>query len=277
MTPLVEVSALQVSFASRGSRSQAVRNVSFAVHGERLGIVGESGSGKSTVARALMGLLPRSAEVRAQRLAFAGIDLRSLSQRAWSGLRGRRIAMVMQDPRYSLNPVQTVGSQVAEGFRIHLRMTRVQAARRAVQALEEVQIRDPERVAMQYPHQLSGGMGQRVMIAAMLAAEPELLIADEPTSALDTTVAQQILALLDQIIVRRGMGLIMISHNLPLVSHFCDRVLVMHGGAVLEDCAADRLAAAHHPYTRALLAAIPDVRMPGRRLPVPQKDASWMP
>jgi len=249
-------------------KSTVVREVEFSLSGGRLGIVGESGSGKSTVARALMGLLPKTAHISAKRLAFRGIDLTRMDRRSWSRIRGRQMALILQDPRYSLNPVLKVGDQVAETYRIHLGMRRADALKRAIRGLEEVQIRDPERVVQQYPHELSGGMGQRVMIAAMLAAEPTLLIADEPTSALDTTVACQILTLLADLMSRREMSLIMISHNLPLVASFCDDVLVMKAGEVVDAVPAPSLRTASHPYTRALMAAIPDLRKPGQRLPV---------
>lgn len=262
MSAVIEAERLGITFQTALGPVQAVQDVSFRLAGQRLGIVGESGSGKSTVARALMGLLPGSAQVRAHRLQLDGIDLTRLSARQWTTLRGRRVGMVLQDPRYALNPVIRVGDQIAEGLRIHRGMARRAAARLALQALEEVQIREPERVARLYPHELSGGMGQRIMIAATLVSEPDVLIADEPTSALDATVARQVLMLLDELIERRRMGLLLISHNLPLVSAFCDEVLVMRAGQVVETCAADGMAQARHPYTRALMAAVPGLQPP---------------
>jgi peptide/nickel transport system ATP-binding protein len=183
--------------------------------------------------------------------------------------------MILQDPKYSLDPVMSVGHQIAETHRCHFRSTAKAARAAALEMLEAVHIRDPERVYGLYPHQVSGGMGQRVMIAMMLIAGPDLLIADEPTSALDVTVQHQVLAIMDDLVRRRGMGLILISHNLHLVSSFCDRVLVMYAGRVVETCVASELAKARHPYTRGLLASLPEL---GRRravLPQLQRDSSW--
>ena len=199
-------------------------------------------------------------------------DLRGLDERGFRKLRGQRIAMVLQDPKYSLNPVMSVGQQIAETHRCHLRSSQRDARRAALEMLEAVHIRDPERVYAIYPHQVSGGMGQRVMIAMMLIAGPDLLIADEPTSALDVTVQNQVLAIMDELVRSRGMGLILISHNLHLVSSFCDRVLVMYAGRVVETCAAAELAEATHPYTRGLLAALPQLGDRRAELPQLQRD-----
>jgi peptide/nickel transport system ATP-binding protein len=273
---LLQVDNLSVSFPGHGGVTHAVRNVSFAVGRERLGIVGESGSGKSTLGRALLGLTPRPGLVTADRIAFEGTDLRNLSPRQWRRLRGRRISMVMQDPKYSLNPVIKVGEQIMETYRLHHRASGGQARVRALEMLEAVRIRDPELVFSTYPHQLSGGMGQRVMIAMMLIAEPDLLIADEPTSALDVTVQNQVLRILDDVVAQRGMGLIFISHNLTIVSSFCDRVLVMYAGRIVEQCAASQLHAARHPYTRALVAAAPELDHPKAELATVQRDPAWL-
>ena len=179
--------------------------------------------------------------------------------------------MVMQDPKFSLNPVMTVGRQIGEAYRAHGRSSRAEARRRALEMLAAVKIRDPERVYERYPHEVSGGMGQRVMIAMMLVADPDILIADEPTSALDVTVQMQVLAILDDLVSARGLGLIFISHDLNLVASFCDRVLIMYAGRVVETCDASALHRARHPYTRGLLAALPHVdRAPG---PLPVLDA----
>lgn len=227
MTALLTVENLQVSFPTRTGVVNAVRGVSFTLGRERLGIVGESGSGKSQTGRAIMGLTPGHARITADTLRFRDIDLLEISPRQRRSLRGGDIAMILQDPKYSLNPVMTIGRQIVETLRAHERVSKAEARRRALSMLEAVQIRDPERVYDLYPHEVSGGMGQRVMIAMMLIADPELLIADEPTSALDVTVQLEVLAILDKLVAERGMGLIFVSHDLRLVSSFCDRVLVM--------------------------------------------------
>jgi len=276
MNALLEVEKLNVTFSGRGGETRAVRDVSFTLGRERLGIVGESGSGKSTTGRAILGLLSGSARVSAQKLSLAGQDLRDLPEPEWRKLRGKRISMVMQDPKYSLNPVKNVGWQVEEPLRLHLRTSRANARKRALAMLEAVQIRDPELVYQLYPHQLSGGMGQRVMIAMMLIAEPDLLIADEPTSALDVTVQNEVLRILDKLVQDRGMGLIFISHNLTIVSSFCDRVRVMYGCKVVEECAATGLSKAKHPYTRALIASVPLLTEPRAHLATVTRDPAWL-
>jgi peptide/nickel transport system ATP-binding protein len=273
--PLLEVEDLNVSFPSRGGVVRAVRGIGFSLARERLGIVGESGSGKSTAGRAILGLIAPPGEVRAKRLTFAGQDLRSLDRRQWRSLRGRRMSLVLQDPKFSLNPVIKVGYQIMETYLLHNQVTKQQARRRALDMLEAVKIRDPETVFHLYPHQLSGGMGQRVMIAMMLIAEPDLLIADEPTSALDVTVQNHVLRILDDLVAERGMGLIFISHNLTVVSSFCDRVLVMYGGRILEECRASALHQARHPYTRALLAAAPSLETTAV-LSTVTRDPTWL-
>lgn len=273
--PLLIVENLEVTFPAR-TVVRAVRNASFTLGRERLGVVGESGSGKTTMGRALLGLLPRSAIVTASRMSYEGKDLLSLTERDWQHLRGRRMSMVMQDPKYSLNPVKTVGKQINETAILHLGIDRQEARRRTLAMLEAVQIRDPELVYSLYPHQLSGGMGQRVMIAMMLVAEPDLLIADEPTSALDVTVQNEVLRILDDLVRERGMGLIMISHNLTMVSSFCDRVLIMYAGRIVEECAARDLHNARHPYTRALVAATPSLDVRRAELATVVRDPEWL-
>jgi peptide/nickel transport system ATP-binding protein len=255
---------------------RAVRNASFTLGRERLGIVGESGSGKSTAGRALLGLVPRPGIVTAKTMSYAGQNLLQCTERDWQRLRGRRMSMVMQDPKYSLNPVKTVGTQIGETCLLHLGMTRMQAAARTLAMLEAVRIRDPELTYQLYPHQLSGGMGQRVMIAMMLVAEPDFLIADEPTSALDVTVQNEVLRILDDLVSERGMGLIFISHNLTVVSSFCDRVLIMYGGKIVEECAAQDLQNARHPYTRALVAAAPSLDIKRTELATVIRDPEWL-
>jgi peptide/nickel transport system ATP-binding protein len=191
-------------------------------------------------------------------------------------IRGKRAGLILQDPKYSLNPIMTAGSQIAEAWRNQRKGSKREAAEAAVDLLAQVQIRDPKRVANSYPHELSGGMGQRVMIAMMLAPDPELLIADEPTSALDASVQAEILRLMEDLVSRRGMGLILISHDLPLVSHYCDRVAVMYAGRVVEELAAQDLVRARHAYTRGLLDCLPTLSHPKARLPVMSRDPAWL-
>ena len=274
--PLIEVEDLNVSFPGRGGVTRAVRGASFSLGRERLGIVGESGSGKSTTGRALLGLIASPGMVTAKRLSLSGTNLLALPEAGWQKLRGRRMSMVMQDPKYSLNPVLKVGKQIQETYRLHHKSSAAEARRRALDMLEAVKIRDADLVYHLYPHQLSGGMGQRVMIAMMLIAEPDLLIADEPTSALDVTVQNQVLRILDDLVTGRGMGLIFISHNLTIVSSFCDRVLVMYGGKIVEQCKANELNKAKHPYTRALLQAAPSLDRPKAELSVVVRDPAWL-
>jgi peptide/nickel transport system ATP-binding protein len=197
------------------------------------------------------------------------------SDRQMREIRGRRISLVLQDPKYSLNPVMTVGDQIAEAYRLHAKVGRAAARRRAIEMLGAVRIRDPERVYGLYPHEVSGGMGQRIMIAMMLIPEPDLLIADEPTSALDVTVQMQVLAILDDLVTTRGMGLIFISHDLNLVASFCDRILVMYAGRVVEACRASELHAATHPYTRGLLESLPRIDDDRAELPTLRRDPAW--
>ena len=260
--PLLRVDDLWVRFPGRTGIVDAVRGVSFTVERERLGIVGESGSGKTMTGRAILRLVPPPGRATARRLEFDGRDLLGLDERAMRAIRGRRISMVAQDPKFSLNPVMTVGSQVAEAYRMHFDASPREARRRALEMLAAVKIRDPERVYRAYPHEVSGGMGQRAMIAMMLIPEPDLLIADEPTSALDVTVQMQVLAILDDLVTQRGMGLVFISHDLTLVASFCDRILVMYAGRIVETCRASALHDARHPYTRGLLQSLPRVDRP---------------
>ena len=275
MTARLEVERLRVRFPTPQGVVEAVRGVSLEVAREKIGIVGESGSGKSTVGRAILRLVPKPGEVQAKRLAFDGIDLLSASERAMRKVRGSRIAMVLQDPKFSLNPIMRVGRQIEEAVRVHQGSGGDSARAKALAMLEAVRIRDPERVYRAYPHEVSGGMGQRIMIAMMLVSDPDLLIADEPTSALDVTVQTQVLAILEDLVSRRGMGLIFISHDLNLVASFCDRVLIMYAGRVVEECRARELHAARHPYTRGLLACLP--RLDGGHEPLPtlRRDPAW--
>ncbi len=273
--PLLCVRNLRVTYPSAQGDTHAVRDVSFTLGRERLGIVGESGSGKSTTGRAIMGLVPPPGRVTADELRLGELDLCRLSERGFRQLRGRRVAMVLQDPKYALNPVMSIGRQISETHRAHVGGGKPAARRAALEMLEAVRIRDPERVFTLFPHEVSGGMGQRAMIAMMLIANPEVLIADEPTSALDATIQTQVLAILDELVRGRGMGLILISHNLHLVSAFCDRVLVMYAGRVVETCEAGKLREAKHPYTRGLLDALPELGRRRELLPQLQRDPAW--
>jgi peptide/nickel transport system ATP-binding protein len=270
--PLLQVEKLNIRFNTPTGVNHVVRDVSFTLGREKLAIVGESGSGKSQTARAILGLTP--GRVDAQRLDFDGETLIGLSPAQWRKIRGKRITMVMQDPKYSLNPVMRIGEQLMEAAARSLPKAALKT--KALEMLAAVKIRDPERVFRAWPHELSGGMGQRVMIAMMLVTEPELLIADEPTSALDVTVRLQVLAILDDLVRERNMGLIFISHDLNLVSTFCDRVLVMYAGRVMEELDAKNLHAAQHPYTRGLLACTPTLDNPVDVLPTLQRDPSWL-
>ncbi|MCR4521218.1 ABC transporter ATP-binding protein [Bosea sp. 47.2.35] len=279
--PLLEVDNLKVDFHTPTGIVRAVRGLSFTLGRERLGIVGESGSGKSMTGRAILDLIPHPGVVSADRMRFRGQDLTAMDKGARRKLRGRHISMVMQDPKFSLNPVETVGSQIAEAYRIHRKAGAREARERSLAMLEQVQIREPARVYDLYPHEVSGGMGQRVMIAMMLIAEPEVLIADEPTSALDVTVQLQILNILDDLVTERGMGLIFISHDLHLVQSFCDRVIVMYGGKVMETLPAAELAdpaarSRRHPYTLGLLECLPDLDHPRAKLATLNRDPAWL-
>jgi len=276
MSSLLEVEDLRIGFATATGRFEAVRGVSFTLGREKLGIVGESGSGKSLTGRSLLRLLPDTAQLTARTLRFDGQDLLNISPRDLRKIRGRRISLVLQDPKYALNPVMTVGAQIAEAFRTHARASRADARAKTLAMLEAVRIRNPERVHDLYPHEVSGGMGQRIMIAMMLIPEPDLLIADEPTSALDVTVQMQVLAILDDLVTQRGMGLIFISHDLNLVASFCDRILVMYAGRVVEECRASELHAATHPYTRGLLASLPRIEESRAELAVLARDPAWL-
>ncbi|MBB4278067.1 ABC transporter ATP-binding protein [Rhizobium mongolense] len=275
MTALLTVDNLKVSYPTRTGVIEAVRGVSFTLDRERLGIVGESGSGKSQTGRAIMGLTPKHGIVTADKLDFNGIDLIQASAKERRLLRGKRIAMVLQDPKYSLDPVMSIGRQICETLRTHEKVSKAEATERALAMLEAVQIRDPKRVFDLYPHEVSGGMGQRAMIAMMLIAGPELLIADEPTSALDVTVQLDVLKILDKLVSERGMGLIFVSHDLRLVSSFCDRVIVMYAGKIVEELRASDLKNAQHPYTQGLLNCMPQIGEDRHPLPVLDRKPEW--
>ncbi len=242
----------------------AVASVSLTLGAERLGIVGESGSGKSTLGRAIMRLLPPIGRIQADRLTFEGTSLLDKKERHLRALRGNRMALIMQDPRYSLNPVLPIGKQVAEAALLHLSVGKREAQAMAAEMLVKVRIQDVERTMGLYPHQISGGMGQRVMIAMMLLARPRMVIADEPTSALDVSVRGDVLTLLDELVRENQAGLMLISHDIRMVAAFCERVIVMYKGRIVETLT--RLDQAQHPYTRGLIAAMPDPRQPVLRL-----------
>jgi peptide/nickel transport system ATP-binding protein len=269
------VDGLTVTFPSPEGRLAVVRDFALTMGREKIGIVGESGSGKSITARSILGLVREPGAVTARRLRLDGTDLLALDASGWRALRGRKVGMILQDPKFSLNPVQRIGDQIEETLRLHERTSRSERRARALAMLEAVGIEDPERMYRAYPHELSGGMGQRAMIAAMLVSSPDLLIADEPTSALDVIVREQVLRLLDRLVAERGLGLILISHDLPMVARFCDRILVMYRGRVVETLDARRLSDAAHPYTRGLLACLPSAATRGRLLPTLARDAAW--
>ncbi|MEP5729638.1 MAG: ABC transporter ATP-binding protein [Sulfitobacter sp.] len=272
---LLDVENLWVKFPSRQGVFDAVRGVSFSLGRERLAIVGESGSGKSMTGRAILRLIRPPGIVQADQISLEGVDLMGKSEREMRDVRGQRISMVMQDPKFSLNPVMTIGQQIIEAYRLHSKASKAEAYAKSLEMLEAVSIRDPERVMRAYPHEMSGGMGQRIMIAMMLIPNPEILIADEPTSALDVSVQRQVLSIIDTLVSERGMGLIFISHDLNLVADFCDRVLIMYAGRIVEVCDAKNLHAAQHPYTRGLLNSLPRLNAPRKRLDVLSRDPAW--
>ena len=275
MSNLLEVENLWVKFPTRNGVFDAVRGINFTLGQERLGIVGESGSGKSMTGRAILRLIRSPGMVTADRMDLEGVDLMARSEKEMRGVRGKQISMIMQDPKFSLNPVMRVGQQISEAYRLHAKVSKAEAKRKSIEMLEAVAIRDPERVYNMYPHEVSGGMGQRIMIAMMLIPDPKILIADEPTSALDVSVQMQVLAIMDKLVKDRGMGLIFISHDLNLVSSFCDRVLIMYAGRVVETLAADKLHEAKHPYTQGLLNSLPRLDAPTDRLQVLKRDPAW--
>ena len=272
---LLDVQNLWVKFPTRQGLFEAVRGVSFSLGQERLGIVGESGSGKSMTGRAILRLIRPPGIVEADHIMLAGTDLMALSEKEMRAVRGQRISMVMQDPKFSLNPVMRIGDQIIEAYLLHNKTSKADARRKSLEMLDAVSIRDPERVMRAYPHEMSGGMGQRIMIAMMLIPNPQILIADEPTSALDVSVQRQVLDIMDVLVKDRGMGLIFISHDLNLVAEFCDRVLIMYAGRIVEVCDADRLHEAQHPYTRGLLNSLPRLDAPRDRLDVLTRDDRW--
>ncbi len=275
MSNLLDIENLWVRFNTRNGVFDAVRGISFSLGQERLGIVGESGSGKSMTGRAILKLVRKPGMMTADRLDLEGQDLLGKSESQMRDVRGHRISMIMQDPKFSLNPVMRVGKQIAEALRLHADVSKAEARKRSIEMLQAVSIRDPERVYRMHPHEVSGGMGQRIMIAMMMIPNPKILIADEPTSALDVSVQMQVLEIMDKLVRERGMGLIFISHDLNLVSNFCDRVLIMYCGRIVETLKADKLHEAKHPYTRGLLNSLPRLEQPQDRLEVLVRDPAW--
>ena len=268
--PILNVSRLSVQFHTRAGVNYAVNDVSFHLHaGETLGIVGESGSGKSVTCSALMGLLPSPPAVigAESRAMFCGLDLLHAAERDMAGLRGRRISMIFQDPMTCLNPCMTIGDQVAEPLVLHHGMPWAEARRAAVEELARTGIPEPEKRARCYPHEFSGGMRQRVMIAMALITRPEILIADEPTTALDVTVQKQVLDLLAERQRELGTAIILITHDLGVVKQYAHRIQVMYAGSIVESApAAELLGHPLHAYTRALMASIPAARAKGQPL-----------
>ncbi len=260
--PLLQVRDLTATFSRAGAPLRVVNGVSFDItRGEAVGFVGESGSGKSVTARAIMRLAPEGSSISwGGSVLFGGQDLLKIDGRAMRDVRGRRIAMVFQDPMASLNPVMTVGAQIDDVLRRHAGLTRRAARGRTIELLEQVGIREPAQRADDHPHQFSGGMRQRVLIAIAVSCQPDLLIADEPTTALDVTVQAQILRLLLRLRRELGMALMLITHDFSVIAGMVERVHVMHNGAIVEAGEVDALfAAPRHPYTRALLAAVPRI------------------
>ena len=266
--PLLEIEDLHVEFPTQGSVLRAVEGVSLTLEeGEVLGIVGESGSGKSVAMMAVMGLIAAPGRVRAKKLRFAGNDLLGISERERRRLVGKDMAMIFQEPTTSLNPCFTIGYQLVEALRLHSPLSKDSARRRAVELLEQVGIPAAASRLGEYPHQMSGGMNQRVMIAMAISCNPRLLIADEPTTALDVTIQAQILDLLRNLQSERGMALVLITHNMGVVSDMARRVAVMYAGQVMEQRPVAALFAdPQHPYTEALLAALPERGPAGHRL-----------
>jgi oligopeptide/dipeptide ABC transporter ATP-binding protein len=267
--PLLAVEDLSVRFWTRRGIVHAVNGISFEVRaGETLGLVGESGCGKSVTALALMGILPRAARIPSGSIRLDGRELMGQSERECRAIRGKDVAMIFQDPMTSLNPVLTIGRQLRESIQAHLDADRHEAEQRAAELLDQVGIPSAKLRLKDYPHQFSGGMRQRAMIAMALACEPRVLIADEPTTALDVTIQAQILDLLRELVAGRGTSLILITHDLGVVAGMCERVHVMYAGTLVETGTADEVfAGPRHPYTLGLLQSVPRLDI-GRRQPL---------
>jgi peptide/nickel transport system ATP-binding protein len=272
VSTLLDVQDLQVSFNYNGRWTPTIQSASFSLQrGRVLGLVGESGSGKTVTAMAVMGLINGvGGRVTAGSIHFDGRDVTNLGKKDWSDLRGKRLGMIFQQPMRALNPAFTVGEQIAEVIRRHNKVSRAEASKRAVEMLDSVHIADASNRAKSYPHQLSGGMCQRVMIAMALVNNPDLLIADEPTTALDVTVQKRVLDLIREVQVDRGIGVLFITHDLGVVAEMCDDVAVMYAGEVVERGAIDRVFECPvHPYTEGLLASVPRSGVTGRLGSIP--------
>jgi peptide/nickel transport system ATP-binding protein len=265
MSNLLEVKNLQTQFPTRAGIVKAVNDVSFSLkEGELLGLVGESGCGKSITALSVMRLISNPGKIVGGSITFKGEELTTASDERMRQLRGNDIAMIFQDPMTSLNPVYTVGEQIAEAIRLHRKLDKAKAWESAIEAMKEVSIPDAARRAKDYPHQLSGGMRQRIMIAMALACDPELLIADEPTTALDVTIQAQILELLHELRTTRKLAVLLITHDLGVVAEVADRVCVMYTGKIVEESPVDEIFAnPKHPYTQGLLRSVPKMRAVG--------------
>lgn len=266
--PVLDVSALNVSFGTEQGRVNVVHNVNFQIHaGETVALVGESGCGKSVTALAIMGLIDYPGRVDTGSIRLVGDEIVNMPAVQLQAIRGRRVGMIFQEPMTSLNPVFTVGNQIGEVLINHLGGSEAEVREQVLDLLEKVGIPSPQQRIDQYPHELSGGMKQRVMIAMALACKPDLLIADEPTTALDVTIQAQILGLLKQLQEEMGMAILLITHNLGVVAHFASRVMVMYAGEIIERAAVRPLfKSSRHPYTRALLESIPTPAQRGRPL-----------
>lgn len=264
--PILEVENLEVSIAAAGATLNPVRGVSFTLYeGEIVGVVGESGCGKTVTAMALADLLPSNVTVTSQKHILNGFDLKQLSEKEKDEVFGRNLGVVFQDPLSSLNPALRVEIQLTEGARRHQKLSREEARDMAVEQLKNVRVAAPERRVREYPHQFSGGMRQRAMIAMGLMAQPALLIADEPTTALDVTVQADVVDVLKRINRDSGVAILFVSHNIALLSRFCSRILVMYAGRVVEDLPVEKLRDASHPYTQALMASVPTLDLDMQR------------
>lgn len=268
-TSLIQVENLQIGLENG---TELVKGIDFSMGRERVALVGESGSGKSLTARSLMGLLPDALQVQANRFELLGEAVLPYSQRQWNQLRGKQVSMVLQDPKYALNPAQNIGRQVEEPLVLHQSLSKKVRAEKVEHMLDAVGLPNPAQLRKMYPHQLSGGMGQRVMLAMALINDPQFLIADEPTSALDHAVRDQVLELISSLVEERNMGLLLISHDLQQVADYCERVLVMYQGQLIDHLPASELSNATHPYTKTLWSCRPNIDKRGQVLPILDRD-----